>query len=43
MIFDSSFRCFTLGGVELQCVHKFKYVGHKITYDFSDNDDINRA
>ena len=42
MIIDSSFPCFTLGGVELQFVHKFKYLGHIITNDFSDNDDINR-
>ena len=42
MIIDSSFPCFTLEGLALQTVSEFKYLGHMINNDFSDDDDIKR-
>jgi hypothetical protein len=42
MIVDSDFPCFTLDGVALHFVSQFKYLGHMINNDFSDDDDIKR-
>ena len=42
MIVDLSFPCFTLDGVALNIVSEFKYLGHMINNEFSDNDDIKR-
>ena len=41
MIIDSAFPYLELGEVSLQFVSKFKYLGHIVTNDFSDNEDIN--
>ena len=42
MIIDSSFPNFTLNGVALQFVTEFKYLGHILNNDFSDDSDIKR-
>lgn len=42
MIVDSDFPCFTLNGVALQFVKEFKYLGHIINNEFSDDGDIKR-
>ena len=42
MIVDSDFPCFALNGVALQFVREFKYLGHMINNEFSDDDDIKR-
>jgi len=42
LIVASNFPCLTLNGVDLQFVSEFKYLGHTINNDFSDDDDIKR-
>jgi hypothetical protein len=42
MIVDSNFPHFTLNGVALQFVSEFKYLGHIINNEFSDDNDIKR-
>lgn len=42
MIIDSDFPRFTLNGVALQFVKEFKYLGHIINNEFSDDGDIKR-
>ena len=42
MIIDSDFPCFTLDGIALHFVSEFKYLGHIINNEFSDDDDIKR-
>jgi len=41
-IVSTRFPKFIVGGVELQYVDRFKYLGHIITDTFTDDDDINR-
>jgi len=42
MIVDSDFPYFTLNGVALQFVSEFKYLGHMITNEFTDDNDMKR-
>lgn len=42
MIVDTEFPCFAINGANLQYVSQFKYLGHIINNDFSDDDDIKR-
>jgi hypothetical protein len=42
MIVANDFPCFTINGANLQFVSQFKYLGHMINNDFSDDDDIKR-
>ena len=42
MIVDSDFPMFAINGANLQFVSQFKYLGHMINNDFSDDDDIKR-
>ena len=41
-IITSKFPCFTVGNSSLKFVDKFKYLGHVITSDLSDDADIHR-
>jgi len=42
LIVASEFPCFTLNGVDLKFVSEFKYLGHMVNNDFSDDDDVKR-
>ena len=42
MIVDSSFPNFTLNGITLQFVSEFRYLGHIVNNEFSDDNDIKR-
>ena len=42
MIIDTDFPCFTLDGIAFHFVSEFKYLGHMINNEFSDDDDIKR-
>jgi len=41
-IVSCSFPVFTIGGISLQYVSQFKYLGHVISDNFSDDADITR-
>ena len=41
-IVDTEFPCLTINGANLHYVSQFKYLGHMINNDFSDDDDIKR-
>jgi hypothetical protein len=42
MIIAPNFPCFSINGADLQFVSDFKYLGHMIINEFSDDDDIKR-
>ena len=43
MIVDSDFPMFAINGTNLQFVSQFKYLGHMINNDFSNDDDVSRT
>jgi len=41
-MYGTVFPCFRLGGSDLQFVSHFKYLGHIITHNLSDDNDIQK-
>jgi len=42
IIISRSFHVFTIGGISLQYVSQFKYLGHVISDNFTDDADVKR-